>query len=74
MVISSKGAVAKVNWDTTVNVKDIRVGIRVIIRDSNDDIMACLCSNERILSTPTITRVLALERAMTRVDLIKLEA
>lgn len=52
---------SKVNWDASLNVQ---VGIGVIARNSEGDILACLCSSFQAGVKPAMAEVLALRRAM----------
>lgn len=52
------------NWDVAIDVKTNRVGIGVIIGNSTSDIMACLCSCERLLTNPAVAETLAIRRAL----------
>ncbi|XP_035541705.1 uncharacterized protein LOC118344698 [Juglans regia] len=56
--------VCKVNWDAALDVKNKKVGIGVIIRDSEGEILACLCSMMDAHLKPVMAEGHALRRAM----------
>lgn len=53
-----EGLAIEVNWNAAIYAKAKRVGISVIIRDSNNDILACMCSSERLQPNSTVARPL----------------
>ncbi|XP_042958163.1 uncharacterized protein LOC122293740 [Carya illinoinensis] len=54
----------KVNWDATLNIKEGRMGIGVVIRDENGDVMVSLCSQKRNVQDPLVAELQALRQAM----------
>lgn len=55
----SKGEVFKANWDAIIVMKTNKMGIRVIVKNSDGDIMACLCSTERLFTKYGVVEALA---------------
>ncbi|XP_040992691.1 uncharacterized protein LOC121239502 [Juglans microcarpa x Juglans regia] len=55
--------VVKANWDVAVDVRNKNVGIRVAIRDSNGEVVACLCSCFVNISNPSVAEAMGLRRA-----------
>jgi ribonuclease HI len=58
----------KVNWDVAVDNVRGKVGIGVIIRDHERDIIAMLCANKRYVTDPLLAEALAVWQAS---DLVK---
>lgn len=56
--------VIKANWDAAVDVHSRRVGVGVIIKNSERDMLVCLCSNVGNLMKSIVLEALALRRAM----------
>lgn len=56
--------VCKVNWDAAMDVKNKRVGIGVICRNAEGDILACLCLKIDVVIRPVMAEAYALRRAM----------
>lgn len=59
-----EGLAVKVNWDAAVNIEAKKVGARVIRRDSQGDIMACLYTSADLTLKPVETEAFALRRMM----------
>ncbi|KAF5468669.1 hypothetical protein F2P56_012808 [Juglans regia] len=59
------GSVIKANWDAAVDAKNKCVGIGVVVRDSNGEILACLCSRFAHNSNPYVAEALSLRKAVT---------
>ncbi|XP_042976308.1 uncharacterized protein LOC122307474 [Carya illinoinensis] len=57
------GWTVKVNWDAAVDAKNRRVGAGVVIRDSEGELLACLCSICDHVQNPLVAEALALRRA-----------
>lgn len=55
--------VLKTNWDVAVDAQAKRVGIGVVVRDSNGDMLACLCSSVGYLMKSIVAKALALRSA-----------
>ncbi|XP_042958180.1 uncharacterized protein LOC122293763 [Carya illinoinensis] len=55
---------SKSNWDAAIDVTNKRVGIGIIIRDSEGEIFACLCLRVNNLLKPVCVEACALRRAM----------
>lgn len=51
------------NWDAAIDAHHRRVGVGVVIRDSNGEMLACLCSKFDHTKNPIIVEALALRRA-----------
>ncbi|XP_042973040.1 uncharacterized protein LOC122304840 [Carya illinoinensis] len=56
--------VCKVNWDAALDVKNKQVGIGIIVRDSEGEILAYLCSKLSIVVKAVVVEAYALRRAM----------
>ncbi|XP_042962682.1 uncharacterized protein LOC122296954 [Carya illinoinensis] len=54
----------KVNWDAALKIKEGRMGIGVVIRDENGDVMVSLCSQRRNVRDPLVAELQALRQAM----------
>ncbi|XP_042974665.1 uncharacterized protein LOC122306301 [Carya illinoinensis] len=54
----------KVNWDAALKIKEGRMGIGVVIRDENGDVMVSLCSQKRNVRDPLVAELQALRQAM----------
>ncbi|XP_042958077.1 uncharacterized protein LOC122293606 [Carya illinoinensis] len=56
--------VCKFNWDAAIDATNKRVGIGVIVRDSEGEILACMCLRMNNLLKPACAEAYALRRAM----------
>ncbi|XP_041004159.1 uncharacterized protein LOC121249523 [Juglans microcarpa x Juglans regia] len=52
----------KANWDTVMNVQLKKVGLGVIIRDADGEVLACMCSVVDSLQKPNAVETMALKR------------
>ncbi|XP_035545074.1 uncharacterized protein LOC118348177 [Juglans regia] len=59
------GLVIKANWDAAVDAKNKCVRIGVVVRDSNGEILACLCSRFAHNSNSYVAEALGLRKAVT---------
>lgn len=55
----------KINLDVAVKKSQQKMGIRLIIREHQGDIMTCLCFSQPLLSHPIVTEYIGLRRAVT---------
>ncbi|XP_042942878.1 uncharacterized protein LOC122277061 [Carya illinoinensis] len=53
----------KTNWDAAVDLKNKKVGIGIIIRDENGDVLVAACGRRKYLHHPATAESLALRRA-----------
>ncbi|XP_042939495.1 uncharacterized protein LOC122274525 [Carya illinoinensis] len=58
------GECIKVNWDASINKKDERVGIGVVVRDGRGEVMVSLCYSNEGCCSPVVAELRALWRAM----------
>ncbi|XP_042944640.1 uncharacterized protein LOC122278525 [Carya illinoinensis] len=56
--------ICKVNWDAALDVKNKQVAIGIIVRDSEGEILACLCSKLSIVVKAIVAEAYALRRAL----------
>lgn len=49
-----EGNKCKVNFDIALDTNKLRLGLAVIVRNNNGDIMAALCSQKRFVVSPSI--------------------
>ncbi|XP_042969115.1 uncharacterized protein LOC122301804 [Carya illinoinensis] len=56
--------VCKFNWDAAIDATKKRVGVGIIVRDSDGEILACLCLSVNYLLKPACAEAYALRRAM----------
>lgn len=51
---------AKTNWDAAVDFNNQKIGIGIIVRDSNGEILACVSTSKSFSSQPILAECLAL--------------
>lgn len=60
----SSGWMFKVNWDAAFCAVSNKVGIDIVIRDAEGELIAALCKTEEHVVSPKIAEILALKRVM----------
>lgn len=56
--------VAKVNWDTIVNMHNQKMGIGILVQDNQGEVLACLNASQNFNSQPILAEGLALWRVI----------
>lgn len=64
--------VAKVNWDATLNIRNQKIGIRIVVHDYQGEVLANLSTSRRFNSQPILAECMALWRAIEFVEELRL--
>lgn len=57
-----KEGFVKINWDVAVNVQLDKIGVGVVIRDHEGEVLACLSASVDLIRKPVVIEALALRR------------